>query len=293
MDSRWGGWHIYAKDVYGQMTSRLPCFTIEMEPKYDLPSGGEAATLTVGLASWMDLEGAYVETTCTLLPATVEYDVLIQHGIVQLLPGKNQGRLVRLSNNTRAIDQSAAGAKTIQLDTMDALTVDAGITVKTNTSVVLSSGAPGSYYLFDAQTMTSQTVKAVSNTLKPAAGDGNLFFVDPTPDIMLTFNTIIFRAGVMASNWENVRNQVDYLNTTEHLFDPGVSIQQSVLAEQEHTQNVFRSDLNWYAGAAVVQLATILVILVSTIGSRLSYSEHPANTSPSTAHVLWLVELGL
>ena len=45
-----------------------------------------------------------------------------------------------------------------------------------------------------------------------------------------------------------------------NLFDPGITPQQNVTARRERVQNVYTSDLRWWAAAAVAQLATAIVI---------------------------------
>lgn len=45
------------------------------------------------------------------------------------------------------------------------------------------------------------------------------------------------------------------------LLDPGVQFNQTVFAEEQVTRNVFKSELGWYAGAAVAELLTALLIL--------------------------------
>ena len=74
---------------------------------------------------------------------------------------------------------------------------------------------------------------------------------DPTQDIVSSFNNLLFRSGVAASSFQN----------TTSLLDPGISIHQSVLSNQTMTLSVFKSDLRWFAGAAVLQIIAIAAIV--------------------------------
>jgi hypothetical protein len=64
-------------------------------------------------------------------------------------------------------------------------------------------------------------------------------------------NEFMFRGGVLATGWDNLANRLE----------SGVTKSQTVGALQEITQNICKSDLRWYSGAAVMQLATALLIL--------------------------------
>ena len=59
---------------------------------------------------------------------------------------------------------------------------------------------------------------------------------------------VMFRAGVISGPWSN--------NTGR--FDPGLSANQTISAVQTQTLNTFHSDLRWFAGAAILQILTIV-----------------------------------
>ncbi len=61
----------------------------------------------------------------------------------------------------------------------------------------------------------------------------------------------MLRGGIMTASWPNMTN----------LIDPGVSRQQRVQAEETIHDTVFHTDLRWYAGAAIVELVTVLFVL--------------------------------
>ena len=79
----------------------------------------------------------------------------------------------------------------------------------------------------------------------------NVGFTDPTDDIVSGLNSMMFSAGVLAGTWRNATQ----------LIDKSLSVNQTVQVQQTRTQNVFHSDLGWFAGAAAIQTLTILLIL--------------------------------
>ena len=98
-------------------------------------------------------------------------------------------------------------------------------------------------------------------------GPNDLNFIDPTPSIMFKFNQLMLRAAANASSMSDIAHRVD----------PGVAINQTVSAQPTLTQNVFRSDLRWFAGAAVFEIVTVLLILPMfwgwwSLGCRLNLS---------------------
>ena len=79
----------------------------------------------------------------------------------------------------------------------------------------------------------------------------DLNFRDPTPSIISNFNELMFRSGIATANWSNLTS----------LIDPGLSPKQTIKAQQTKTNNVFKSDLRWWAGAAAFDVLTILIVL--------------------------------
>lgn len=72
---------------------------------------------------------------------------------------------------------------------------------------------------------------------------------DPMPDIYASLNQLMFRCAVAAARWSNASS----------LIDPGLSVEQSVSAQV--TSLVFKSDLSWFAGAAILELGAVILIL--------------------------------
>lgn len=139
---------------------------------------------------------------------------------------------------------------------MDAITVDVGLITNSNSTVGLAStssidtegyavtysGMTDSLNLFAAQHSNNSNVWH------------DLNFLDPTDDILFVMNELMFRAGVMSTHHRPQENLASRI-------DSGVSVNQKVSATQEKTQNVYKSDLRWYAGAAAIQVLTALVTL--------------------------------
>lgn len=247
VNASWGPWHEVSIDEYGQTQARNPIFSVDLSPDWEQPNT-EAAKLIVGLASWFNWEGAFVETICHLLPAILEYDVVFENGEVEISQHANQGRMISLVNNTQAIDQSTmADLERIQPDTIDGITGQVGILVAANSSAAMY-GFSGSTWRYDPLTFNPEVLRHVnlSNV------DGDVNFIDPTSDIVFTFNKWMFRAATVATRtWPNLTD----------FSDPGISVNQTVRATQEKTGNVFQTDLRWYAGAAAIELVTVLLIL--------------------------------
>lgn len=249
VNASWGPWKYYALNAYGNPVAHLPIFYIDLSPNYD-QFESEAATLTTGLAFWSNWEGEFVETTCYLLPATVEYTIEIEDDDVVNLPSSpDQGRFVRLANNTRVLDQSTAAAiKKKQFDTIDGITAGLSILVDANASAAFT----GTYWLFDPTTYNTEVFKHENITV---TGTSELSFFDPTADVVSKYNQLMFRGATLVSSGSAAWPHLD------RWFDPGVSTNQTIAAVREITQNVFRTDLKWYAGAAVLELVTVLLIL--------------------------------
>ena len=233
MSAQWGPWHEYDHPDNGASVSYLPMFYTELGV-YPQPLGSsEAAYLTTGLVSWVDLRGEFVQTVCLLRPAIVEYEVVLKDNIVTLPRESNTGRVISLANNTVAADFT--DMTTRQSATMDAITYFMGLYIQTNASVELIAreAAGGGFYTPNAASMNIEVYRHWNLTGNSCS---DLSFHDPIPGIIFDFNQIMFRAGVMAASFPS----------TSHLMDPGLSLNQTVQATQTLSGDIFRSDLRWY-----------------------------------------------
>lgn len=251
----------------------LPAFSIDIDADYD-NTIREAVVLDVGFVEWDEtLHGSYVNTVCQLLPAIVEYEVVIEGEAIALPREVQQGRVIRLANNTRPVDWTATSGE--QMSTMSAITFWIAIAKSTNVTVNLSAtGGANSIYAMDTHTLTPEAVKHLR--LGWGSESLRLVFSDPTEDVVHSFNELMLRGGVISGSWTS--------NLTD-LVDHGVATNQTVTALQTGEQNVFRSNMDWFAGAAFIQVITAVLVLTQfwgfwSLGCNLSLS--PFSTGLAT-----------
>lgn len=168
--------------------------------------------------------------------------------------------MVQLANNTKAVDWSSHADNIRQYATLDVLTDWVAMFSQVNASAIFAKGLPG--YLGDSNTYTPEVLKHFTGN-----GATHMNFSDPTPAIVSRFNKLMFRGAVASASWSNVTS----------LIDKGLAINQTVHAVQHVDQNVFRTDLRWYAAAAVLEMVTVLLILPMfwgfwTLGGRTTLS---------------------
>ena len=84
-------------------------------------------------------------------------------------------------------------------------------------------------------------------------------FSDPRDDVMAKLNELMFRLG---AHYAAVETQTQL----EPYLDRGVSISQNVTGVTIASVNVFKTDFAYFAGAAVIELFTIIVILFTFWG---------------------------
>ena len=250
-NASWGPWKSYTEQN-GGVYARLPIYSTALAP----PRGEtlhETTILTVGLASWFNRSGEYRETVCELVSAVVRYNIIVEGDTIDLpnLPG--QGQFVSYANITNSPFNQPSALGTYQLVTAhsitDALTDGLATLIYANASAILREAADlWMIYSPDYQTYNINVLKHtnLSNGLY------DLNFVDPTPGIVFDFNRIMLRAAAKASSSRH---------HTQNLVDADIPFNQTVTALQTVQTNVFRSDLRWYAGAAVAELVTVLLIL--------------------------------
>lgn len=86
-NATWGAWKTYGAEQNGRYTSN-PAFSVSLVNGqvfgYNANATREAAVLTVGLAQWIGFRGSYVQTTCYLHSAIVEYEVILQDDVISL-----------------------------------------------------------------------------------------------------------------------------------------------------------------------------------------------------------------
>ncbi|KAK5170246.1 uncharacterized protein LTR77_004832 [Saxophila tyrrhenica] len=259
MNAAWGIW----KDSFtteGTPMTRLPAFSIYLATPFEHPVR-EAMTLEVGYVEWSeDLHGTYTLKECYLLPAIVEYEILVEGSVVSLPRNADQGKVLHLANNTNPFRW--ANDSTRQENTMISITSFMAVQMTTNTSVNLTPTS--GVYSIEYYSMSPETFRH----LRPGwTSSRSVVFNDPTETVVSEINQAFLRGSTMVGSWSNL---------TE-LVDPGVATNQSVMAAQTVTQNVFHSDMVWFAAAAAVQFVTVFFILPMfwgywTVGSNLTMS---------------------
>ena len=199
--------------------------------------------LQVGLASWStDLHGQYVYRNCTFQPAIVQYHVVIEDNSISLPNVPNQGQVLELANNTRAVNMTAPRSPS----TTDAFAAWLAIFVNANASAEMIPEGADSVFEPDLSTYNPMVLKHDDGWW-----DNSVTFSDPGPYIVSQFNELMFRGAIAAASLPNV----------EARLDPDLSRQQRVQATQTLTRNTYTSDLRYWAGAAVFELVTVLLIL--------------------------------
>ena len=235
MNASWGPWKEHGFDEANPIV-RLPVFYTTLQPARDI-TGTEGAIVKTGIATWRNLEGRFLE-----------YDVVINGQSITLPRHPDQGRFVHLANNTQPLNEETFQKK--QLQTLDAITLWLSIFINANASVVLNEAAGSdAIYNPDPATYNVQVFKHIDTSVDQGIDD--MVFVDPMPGIVFKYNQLMFREAAKVAYWANA---------TE-LLDRGVSVNQTVQANQTLTRPVFRSDLRWFIGAAVFELVTVLLIL--------------------------------
>jgi hypothetical protein len=253
VSASWGTWKSTSRDpgIKNATQTSNPAFYVNLingqVPGYPPDAKREGAYLTVGIAHWVNWEGAYVETSCWLNPAVVEYDVIIKDNTIDFDGTSNQGRLVSLANNTAPANVN--DTQKLQMTTIDGFTEWLSMFVNANGSATLSS-AGGKNATYSPDFATYNPVVAQHMDLNDF-GKATLSFLDPTEDVILKYNQLMFRGGVMESYYPDVANYID----------DGLSLDQTVEARQTIEQPVFKSDLRWYAGATAIELITVLLVL--------------------------------
>lgn len=264
-NTSWGPWG----QEHGDEVVRLPIFYVKVTRNYHQES--EAAKVTTGVARWQDWQGSYVQTDCIIVPAILEYDVRIENSTVSLESDAASARFVRLANNTHPVNATTwKGYRTLQNDTMDGITEMVELLAQANGKAVLNTVSGQKSWTWDS---TTYNLEVFRHQVWPSHGNGSVNFEDPMPTVLENFNQLFFRGATVTSSGRQSKPWRDAAGW----IDPGLKVQQIVQAKQVSHENVFRSDLSWYAAAAVIELVTVCLILPMfwgwwTLGCNLSMS---------------------
>ncbi|OQN99018.1 hypothetical protein B0A48_14879 [Cryoendolithus antarcticus] len=214
----------------------------------------EAAMLYVGLLDIADFDtsgGNYTVMECYLVPALLEYDVRLDgdNHVTINTEGDSVGRVISIANNTDP------GWDTVQKDgappvsnasyptTLGLFTIYLGAVLFANVSAY-----PPDPNILDGYWAVS-TLDFNAQTMKYMTKDDT--YLDPTNDIIRSYNELMIRGALKAVDWSNLTQ----------LMDLGLSANQTMLANQTLTQNIFVSDYRWFAGATVLEVIVVLAVL--------------------------------
>ncbi|KAF7185182.1 hypothetical protein HII31_13457 [Pseudocercospora fuligena] len=249
-------WPLSRNDILNNKTAAwgpdgaMPLFTtrfkeVSMYPPY---SGPEIVELQIGMANWSDCEGAFTLKACTLAPAILEYHIQIQHNpnrtgnTITFTKPPSQARLVALANNTHVNASQSPVPMTI-----GAFAAFLGGEIHANASMHVAADPRDTTAIMpDPNTFNNIAQKYSLDGYKCERS-----WSDPTQDIISDFNSILVRSGIAVASSSNTRSRID----------PGLSINQTVTGQETRWLNVFRTDLRWFAGAAVFEILAIVAII--------------------------------
>ena len=142
-NATWGPWKSYYENS-GDLLARLPIYYTSLEQDIGNVLTHEAAKLSVGLATWFDSKGDFVQTVCELRPAIVEYDITIEGHAISLPRQPGQGRFVAFVNNTKPESLKPAALKINQPSTIGSIPDVLAIFTNANASALLNQNtSPG------------------------------------------------------------------------------------------------------------------------------------------------------
>lgn len=210
----------------------MPLFTIRFNATSMFPpyAGPEAVELRVGAANYTDCNGAFIEKTCTLVPAILQYEVIVQHNqnassnVLNFARAPSEAKLVALANNTNVNASDSPVPMTIS-----ALASFLNGQMYANATMHRAADPRDAAVNMPDATTFNNVVQRY--TLVGTKCDRA--FSDPTTDVLSSFNSLMFRTGIVAAKFSN----------TSSLMDEGLSVNQTVTAQETRTLEVFRSDL--------------------------------------------------
>lgn len=192
--------------------------------------GPESIDLTTGLPNYRNCNGTFVQTTCTLVSTTLEYDIeILNHEIISVTPS-DPHRVISIANNT-FVNQSCSGPQVLAFSSFAAF-----LAPYVSMNVIL--GAPPYKGLVSPVAGSSLNAVSAQYVDVRSGYPWALTTHDPSDDIVGQDNELMFRAGVVSSTWPDITL----------LIDDDLVVNQTVRANQTQTDNVFHSDLRWFAG---------------------------------------------
>lgn len=225
------------------MASKPLIFSAFNVPLGGAPTGAEVLELITGLLNIEHCKGAFVVTTCQLVSAILEWDITVEDDVIDIPASADSTRVVSFANNT-FINESSTKPQALTFETF-AFPLTPYISMNASLGVIPKAG----YVPYP----DSSSIDELAAKFWDAGTSDSCTLItrDPKDYIVGQLNELFFRAGIMSATWPNITN----------LIDNGLNVQQKVHAKQAQKENVFHSDLRWFAGAATIQILTVFLIL--------------------------------
>ena len=238
------------------------------ELQFDTYNGtrqGLAITTNISDASVAKSCAGYLnDTTCLYVSAIGEYPIIIANGTIRFTSPPSSPHIVALANNTAVNDQTLAefGNQTREgyvRSTMSGLSTVGNMQFREIQSLVPPSVTGQRAMVLDPD--SSWFIwRHIANLA--AWNDGSACapeWGDPHADILAGINELMFRAGLHTA----IGHDETWL---KRRIDPGLEIDQKITGVLESPIPVFESDFGYFAGAATVELVTVVIILVTFCG---------------------------
>lgn len=107
--------------------------------------------------------------------------------------------------------------------------------------------------------MNAEATNSWMTSALPLGSRGGRFalqFKDPTSQILAKYNELMFRGAILASAQKGASQRIDQ----------GLSVNQELSAIETAREPIFHVDLRWFAGAAIFELVTVLLVLIQFYG---------------------------
>ena len=213
----------------------------------------EQVILTVGYPNTTNCSGTFYTTTCTLTEAVVEYPISLVNDTVALNSLATNLTVVAIGNSTSdVVDGYDAG----QNVTLGGFFLAGNDLFGANTSQSFV-GAAGLFELDDLNTFASQYIvnfEFVENC--------QYTWRDPTDDILLALQEIMFRTAISAAN----ASVSSIISTSQGDLSFPTNI--TIPARQTSTQNIYTSHFGFLWGALAVMALGIASVLPTFNGWR-------------------------
>ncbi|KAE9364987.1 hypothetical protein N431DRAFT_446700 [Stipitochalara longipes BDJ] len=214
--------------------------TISIRQTQITPDNFEFINFTIGIANTVDCIGNFVVQSCALVPAILEYPIRLENNTVTFNTTLSNLSTVVLANNT-------ADSSQVQVQTLNHRYTISGVAraaadLFTTSTVITAEN--GDLQFSGLTIFGEQYVNGTSVGCQHT-------WEDPTDDILAALNEIMFRTSLYAPT------AVQPGATPQYDYNPN----QTFLATQLKTQNVFRSNFPaLYAAIAVLSLGIVSVL---------------------------------